>query len=234
MSQKVAAMEEAFKFSKKCSACGLKNFAHASLCMRCKSDLSGRSAVTKVNKQISDNSGERHEPRLNRAFIFSGALVILIGLVSFYVRQEPATTPEAISEVPAAQTQISDSEPTPDPARQEAQSGQAATHALAGLKHFQSATRSNITYDEYDQMLTELKSELNSTLPSFVSHKPTDETFRQEVAAAVGDYSAAANWWKTTIRNSGVLTEADRIERLQAEWNSAQTHLDNAERVLRR
>ena len=55
---------------------------------------------------------------------------------------------------------------------------------------------------------------------------------RQEVAGALRDYNAARNWWKTTIKNSSVLHDNDRVERLQVEWASAQTHLDKAEKLL--
>ena len=89
-----------------------------------------------------------------------------------------------------------------------------------------------MSYDQYNEMLTNLNAELNNTLPTFVRHDPSDERFRQEVAGAVRDYAAAGNWWKTTIKNSSVLSEADRTARLQVEWGSAQKHLDNAEKLL--
>ena len=237
MSQKAAAIFQAVKFSKKCPDCGLKNFPDADQCKRCEADLSRRSTGTKVIKQISDNSGRRRQPRVRRVLIFAGSLAMLFALVLFYASQVPqgaSQVPqgaqEAISEVPVAQAETSES--APDPAQQEAQSQRSATQVLSGLKHFQSATQSNMTYDQYDQMLSQLKNDLNSTLPSFVRHNPSDESFRQEVAAALRDYTAAGNWWKTTIRNSQVLTDADRIVRLQAEWKSAQTHLDKAEKLL--
>ncbi len=63
-------------------------------------------------------------------------------------------------------------------------------------------------------------------------HSPSDESFRQEIAGALRDYTAAGNWWKTTIRNSSVLKDADRTARLQVEWASAQMHLDNAQKLL--
>src|SRR5260370_8412930 len=81
-----------------------------------------------------------------------------------------------------------------------------------------------MSYEEYDDMLTRLKADLNDTLPTFVRHNASDEAFRQEVAAALRDYTAAGSWWKTTIKNSSVLNDADRNERLQADWSSAQPH----------
>jgi hypothetical protein len=119
---------------------------------------------------------------------------------------------------------------------EDAQSEEPAKQVLAGLRHFQEhfqdTPKSSMTYEEYDQMLTHLKADLNDTLPTFVRHSPSDERFRTEVAAALRDYTAAGDWWKTTIRNSKVLNDADRTTRLQAEWGSAQTHLDNAEKLL--
>ena len=69
-------------------------------------------------------------------------------------------------------------------------------------------------------------------MPSFVRQNPGDEIFRQEVAAALREYTAAGNWWKTTIANSSVFTEDDRSERTRRNWASARTHLTNAEKVL--
>jgi hypothetical protein len=56
---------------------------------------------------------------------------------------------------------------------------------------------------------------LNNTLPEFVGHSAGDESFRQEIDAAVRDYFAARSWWKIMIDNSSVFNEADRNERLQ-------------------
>jgi hypothetical protein len=77
-----------------------------------------------------------------------------------------------------------------------------------------------------------LEADVNSILPTLVSHSPSDEKLRQEVTGAVRDYKAALDWWKTTLSYSNVLSDADRVERLQVEWASAQTHLRNAEKQL--
>ncbi len=81
-------------------------------------------------------------------------------------------------------------------------------------------------------MLALLKADLDNTLPSFVDHEPDDESFRVEVHAAIRDYTAAGNWWKTAIRNSSVFTDADRTERLVASWSSARAHIETAEQML--
>jgi hypothetical protein len=90
----------------------------------------------------------------------------------------------------------------------------------------------NMRYEDYDQMLNQLETDLSNVLPNMSSRKPSDQSLRQEVAGALRDYNAARNWWKTTIRNSTVLHDNDRLERLQVEWASAQTHLDRAEKLL--
>ncbi len=233
LSQNAAAILPARSFSAKCSRCGLRNFPDANLCARCDADLSRPSSGPKVTSRKSDNSGERRQTHVRRGLICAGVLAILFALGLLYFRQAPEATPEAISSIPVATPENSEPAPAaPDPAQQDAESQQAANQVLAGLKHLQGATQTSITYDEYDQMLSQLKSDLNNTLPSFVRHNPSDESFRHEVDAAVRDSTAAGNWWKTTIRNSSVFDDADRFERLQVEWNSAQTHLDNAELAL--
>jgi len=89
-----------------------------------------------------------------------------------------------------------------------------------------------MSYEEYDEMLNRLRSDLNSKLPSFVDHNPGDETFRKEVEGAIRDYTAAQNWWKTVMRNSSVLSDADRTERIIPSWTSAKAHIENAEQAL--
>src|SRR5205807_5782605 len=106
-------------------------------------------------------------------------------------------------------------QPRQNAVEQNSQSEAAATKIVAELKRFQDATESGVDYTEYDKKLNSLKTNLNNTLPSFVRHNPSDEIFREEVAAALRDYNAAGNWWKTTIMNSTVFTEADRNERTQ-------------------
>lgn len=184
---------------------------------------------------MCDKSGEFGRLKVSFVLIFAAVLAVLLVLVLFYIRQGPGATSEAISEVGVAQPATPrDEQPGQDPVQTDRQSEEAAKRVLAGLKRFQDATESSMSYDEYDEMLTRLNADLNNTLPTFVRHNPSDEGFRQEVAAALRDYTAAGNWWKTSIRNSSVLNDADRDERLQANWSSAQTHLDNAQKLLLR
>jgi len=185
------------------------------------------------------HSGELGQFKVSFALTIAVAVAILLVLLLFYFRQDPQTTQAATqagpNETGVAQPPPPQSEaPVQDLAQTNRQSEEAAKQVLTGLKRFQGATVSSMSYEEYDDMLTRLKADLHDTLPTFVRHNPSDETFRQEVAAALRDYSAAGDWWKTTIRNSSVLNDADRDERVQPSWRSAQTHLDNAEKVLLR
>ena len=152
------------------------------------------------------------------------------------MRQAPQETPEPGSEAVVAQTSAApDAEqPVQSAAEQNSQSEAVAKQIVTNLKHFQDATESGMDFKEYEQKLNSLKSDLNSALPSFQRHLPGDDTFRQEVASALRDYTAAENWWKTTITNNTVFTEADRKERTQKNFESAQAHLANAEKSLGR
>ncbi len=179
------------------------------------------------------NSGEPGQFKVNRVLILYAALAILLVLLLFYFKQDPQETQAALSDTGVAQPTPSSEQPAQDAAPNDPQSQEPARQVLIGLKRFQDAIESNMTYEEYDEMLTRLKADLNSALPTFVRHDPSDESFRNEVAAALRDYTAAQSWWKTIIRNSKVLTDTDRTARLQVEWGSAQTHLDNAEKLLR-
>jgi hypothetical protein len=166
-------------------------------------------------------------------------VVVLLGLIVLYTRQGPRETAAGTDSQDAADAAVIQNPVTPDaqqPGKNEAErnskSEAAATQILVELKSFQDATERGMEYSEYDKKLSSLKTDLDSTLPSFVRHDSSDESFRQEVAAALRDYTAAGNWWKTTTRNSSVLTEADRNERTQRNWASARTHLTNAEKLL--
>jgi len=238
VSEKTAAADQVVKFSRKCSECGLRNFIDAKVCRRCEADLSRRSAgAKKIKQQVQVEAIEPRQPKPGRVVILVAALAILSGLVLFYGRQAPQLIEPVAGKVDLEQSaQPSEGEPVQDAATEEAKSEESAKHVLVGLRHFQEhfqdAPKSSMSYEEYDQMLTNLKSDLNTTLPTFVRHDPSDERFRKEVASALRDYTAAGNWWKTTIRNSKVFSETDRATRLQVEWGSAQTHLDNAEKQL--
>jgi len=182
------------------------------------------------------HSGELGQSKVSVVLTIAVAVAILLVLLLFYFRQDPQTTQAAPNETSVAQPpppQQSEA-PVQDLAQTNRQSEEAAKQVLTGLKRFQGATESSMSYDEYNDMLTRLKADLHDTLPTFVRHNPSDEAFRQEVAAALRDYTAAGDWWKTTIRNSSVLKDADRDERVQPSWKSAQTHLENAEKDLLR
>ncbi len=233
MSQKTAAIDQPVKFSKLCASCGLRNFADSDRCRRCKSDLSRWSAGAREFKQIRVDAGEPGSLKARHVLTLA-VPVILFLLIFFYVRQGFQETQANPSEVEVSQTVPSQpQQPGQNSAPENAQSQEAAAkEVLAGLKRFQGATQNKMSYEEYDQMLTQLKADVNNMLPTFVRHSASDETLRQEIAGALRDYTAAGNWWKTTIRNSSVLNDADRTARLQVEWGSAQMHLDNAEKVL--
>jgi hypothetical protein len=180
------------------------------------------------------NSVEPRQSKVSGILIIVAAASICLILVLFYLRPDPQTQTD-VSETriaPPTTSQPAEQESNQDTARTDSKSQESQKQVLAELKHFQGATLSNMSYEEYEEKLTNLKADLNNTLPSFVRHEPDDDRFRDEVAGALRDYAAAENWWKTTIRNSSVLNDSDRTTRLQAEWASAQTHLDNAEKLL--
>jgi hypothetical protein len=234
MVQKAATINNATASSKKCFHCGLTNFVDTKQCKRCKSDLSLPLKVTKNDKRMRSNSAEVGRSSFSFTWILASVVVVLLGLVFFYMRQRPQGAPEPGLDAVVAQTLVTrDAEqPEQNAVEQNSQSEAAATQIVTDLKRFQDATESGIDYNEYDKKLNSLKTDLNKTLPSFVRHDPSDETFRLEVDAALRDYTAAGNWWKTTIANSTVFTEADRNERTQRNFESARTHITNAEKTL--
>jgi hypothetical protein len=232
MFQQAATSNRATDSSRKCLHCGLRNFAHTNQCMRCKSDFALQLNVKKSDKQMVRNSGKFDRSTFSFAWILAALVVVSLGLVLFYLSQGPRPGPDVAGEAVVAQTPvIPAAEQSAQNVEQGSQSDAAATQILTSLEHFQDATDRDMDYDEYDRQLNGLKTELNNTLPTFVRHDPGDEIFRQEVAAALRDYTAARNWWKTTITNSTVFTEADRTERTQRNFESARTHLTNAEKT---
>jgi len=183
---------------------------------------------------MRNDSGEFGRQTFRFAWILAALVVVLSAVILLNMRQAPQATSEVGSEAAVAQAPVTANPEQPglNAVDQNSQSEAAATQIVIDLKHFQDATESGMDYDEYDKKLNSLKTNLKATLPSFVRHDPSDETFRQEVAAALRDYTAAGNWWKTTITNSTVFTEADRNERTQRSWESARTHLTMAQKTL--
>ena len=221
MFQKASVTNHTTNSFKKCPRCKLINFADRTLCTRCKSDLALPMTVAK-NARPTRN-----------ASILAALVVVLFGLVVFYMHEGPEGTPDLKTEAIVAPAPAPSAEKQEQTAtEQNAQSEDAAARIVISLKDFQDATESGMDFDEYDKKLNSLETDLNSTLTLFVRHEPGDEAFRQEVAAVVRNYTAAGNWWKTTITNGSVFTEADRNERTQKDWASARTHLTNAEQVL--
>lgn len=236
MSQKTAAADQAVKFSRKCSECGLRNFVDAKVCRRCDAELLSRSAGAKKVLPVRESTNQARQSKAGRILIFVAAAAILSVMLLFSVRRVPQGTETLAGPVDGAESAKQSAQSVQDSGQnaviQDDESEEPAKQVLAGLKHFQETPKLTMSYEEYDQMLANLKADLNNTLPAFDRHQPSDERFRKEVAAALRDYTAAGNWWKTTIRNSKVLNDSDRTTRLQVEWGSAQAHLDNAEKQL--
>ena len=61
---------------------------------------------------------------------------------------------------------------------------------------------------------------------------PANHAFGLDADSAFRDYIASGILCKTTIRIITSFSDADRIERTQAIWNSAKTHVENAEKKL--
>ena len=233
MSQKAATINPAAVSSKKCLHCGLTNFSDTKQCRRCKADpFQPLSEATNDNLMRAD-AGEGGRSTFRFAWILAAVVVaVLLGLVVLYMRQGSPVTLAATSEASAQPLAAGAEESAPDPAEENARSEAVATNVLAKLKSFQDETERGMELNAYEEKLNQLRGELDRTLPGFSRHEEADETFRQEIAAAVRDHTAAANWWKTTVRNSSVLSDADRKERTQLNWESARTHLTKAEKML--
>jgi hypothetical protein len=185
------------------------------------------------DKQLRESSAESDRSKFGFAWVLALLVVAISCLVFFYMKPGPQGRAEVTEAKLTPASDVQDTEQRREvAAEQDSQTKAAATKILADLKRFQDATESRMDYDEYDRKLTSLKTDLNNTLSSFARHNPNDETFRQEVVAVLQDDTAAGQWWKTTIANNGVLTEADRNERTERIWASARTHLTNAEKML--
>ena len=195
--------------------------------------MSQKKSLPQKKSVPQTKSVEPRQSKVSSILILVAAVSIFLVLVLLYLRPDSQAQPD-LSDAGVAQPATSQAEQgsAQDTAQTDAKSQESAKQVMVELKRFQEATQSNQSYEEYDQKLTNLKADLNNALPSFVRHDADDERFRQEVAGALRDYTAADNWWKTTIRNSSVLTDTDRTTRLQADWASAQTHVDNAEKLV--
>src|SRR5260370_727360 len=118
---------------------------------------------------MPDKSGEFGRLKVSFVLIFAAVLAVILVLVLFYMRQDPGSRLQSINEAGVAQPATPHAEESgQDPAQVEAQSEEAAKRVLAGLKRFQGATESGMSYDEYNGMLTRLNADLNDTLPTFV------------------------------------------------------------------
>ena len=232
MIKEAATINNPTKSSKKCFQCGLKNFAARDKCSRCKASLSKPLTVAKKATKTGEDSVESNRSKFSFAVALALLVVAFSGLLFFYMKSGPQGRSEVAEAVPTTSDMPDTRGPRAVAEEQDSQSEAAATEILIHLKRFQSATESGMEYDEYDRKLKSLKTELNNTLSSFVRHNPNDESFRREVDAVLQDNTAAAQWWKTTITNNGVFTEADRNERTQRNWASARTHLTNAEQMV--
>ena len=227
----IAANVSLSESTKKCLHCGLSNFPDHSRCARCGFDVWVPVTELVHDEQVSDKSREIGWLKVGVIL----AAILVSSLIFFYSRkgsQAPIITNAEATDSQAATQQLE--QPTQDLAKENPESREAARHVLTGFKRFQGATESSMSYEDYEERLNLLKADMENTLPSFVDHNPNDESFRVEVNAAIRDYTAAGNWWKTTIRNSSVFTDADRTERLAASWTSAKAHLDTAEQMLSR
>src|SRR5882724_4742088 len=94
MVQKAATINNATDSSKKCFHCGLTNFAETNRCKRCKSDLSLPLKATKNDIQMPGRSAEVGQSSFSFTWILTALVVVLLGLVFFYMRQGPKGAPE--------------------------------------------------------------------------------------------------------------------------------------------
>ena len=221
----------------KCPGCGLTNFRSAGHCRRCKSDLSAPSIDAKYDKPIRDGIADPGRSKVGLAGVLAVMLVIFAGAAFFYMRQGSQAASTSLNEAgqtqPASDTSQAQAEKA-DPVQPGPESEQAAADVVSELKRVQEATEKGLPYAEYDQMLGRLKEDVNNGLAQFAGQSESDKTFRQEADAAVREFAAARNWWKTTNEHSTVFNDADRNERLQMNWASAKTHIENAEKALSR
>ncbi len=232
MSQETATINRVAGPSIKCLTCGLANFADSKECRRCKADPS--KPVEAITEPVTrDNSEPTVSAKSSYAWIISAVagLVLILGIVYMWQSSPPPgnEAAQAASAPPAAAS----GQPAVDLAKENERNQEVATEILTEAKRFQAAAEGEMTFEQYEQKLKNLRVELNNKLPNFSQHEPSDETFRKEIEGALRDYDAAANWWKTTITYKEAIDEAGRRERTQQIWASARVHLDTAEKMLR-
>ena len=236
MNHKPAIANGATAVTNKCVRCGHRNFSNRELSAYYGSGLFMPLTVARTKPGRRHISGEIGSLKVGLACILAAMLALILGLVLFHTKEIPQESAEPISAANSEPPATSHAEQAaPDaPVGNGPQSEEAAKQVLSELKGFEGIAQGKMDYDEYDQKLNNLKADVNKALPAFVRHTPSDETFRQEIASAIRDYTAAGNWWKTTIRNSSLFNEADRNEYLQPKWASAQSHIDTADKILLR
>ena len=232
MSQEIATIPRAAGPSIKCLSCGLANFADAKECRRCKANPTQPPIDAKDVKLLDEVSEMSSGSKFKYAWVLVliAAGLLIAGLLYMWQSSpDPQTDPVQAAAAPPAP--VSD-QPAVDIAKENSRNHEVAMAILAETKRFQSAVESEMTFEEYEQKLNSLRTELNSKLPEFSRHEESDETFRKEINGALREYEAAANWWKTTIRYNEAINDEGRKERTQGNWTKAREHLSTAEKML--
>lgn len=182
---------------------------------------------------MDEDTTESNSSKFNYAWVLvliAGGLLI-VGMLYMWQRSpDPEADPIQAAAAPPAPVS---EQPAVDIAKENSRNQEVALAILTETKRFQNAAEGEMTIEQYEQKLSDLKTELNKKLPDFTRREPSDETFRQEIAGALREYEAAANWWKTTIRYNAAIDDAGRKERTQANWTKAREHLTNAEKIVR-
>jgi hypothetical protein len=235
VSQTTATLNNSTGSAIKCPSCGLTNFRDAGNCRRCKSDLSAPLDGVTVANQPRVHAADPGRSKFGLAGVLAVMLILLAGAAVFYIKQGAKQAAGALNGTSKTQPASDTSQPQAE-AENTVQPGpeseQAAANVLSELKRVQEAAERGVPYAEYDQMVAQLKEDVNVGLAQFAGQSENDKTFRQEAAAAVREFSSARNWWKTTNEHSAVFNDNDRNEKLQFNWSLAKTHIENAEKAL--
>lgn len=234
MSQETATITHAAGPSIRCLTCGLRNFADAEECRRCKANPSQPTIDAKDVKLLDEASEDASGSKFKYAWVLvliAGGLLIAGLLYMWQTSPDPEADPLQSAAAPPAPVS---ERPGVDIAKENSRNQEVAMAILTETKRFQSAAEGEMTFEEYEEKLNKLRTELNNKLPEFSRQEESDETFRKEIAGALREYEAAANWWKTTIRYNQAIDDAGRRERTQANWTKAKEHVSNAEKLVRR